>query len=94
MYLHLGKEVIIRTREVLGIFDLDTSTLSRATRDYLARAEKAGRVVSVTDELPKSFIVTASPADGAHTVFLSQISAGTLKKRTGFLDRADRFVST
>lgn len=53
------------------------------TRDYLAAAEKAGRVVTVTGELPKSFIVTTgeSPA-----VYISQISAGTLKKRSGYVD--------
>ena len=76
MYLHLGQESIVRTRDILGIFDLDT-------RDYLAAAEKAGRVVTVTGELPKSFIVTTgeSPA-----VYISQISAGTLKKRSGYVD--------
>lgn len=58
MYLHLGQESIVRTRDILGIFDLDTASLSRHTRDYLAAAEKAGRVVTVTGELPKSFIVT------------------------------------
>jgi hypothetical protein len=64
MYLHLGQESIVRTRDILGIFDLDTASLSRHTRDYLAAAEKAGRVVTVTGELPKSFIVTTgeSPA--------------------------------
>ena len=62
---------------------LDTASLSRHTRDYLAAAEKAGRVVTVTGELPKSFIVTTgeSPA-----VYISQISAGTLKKRSGYVD--------
>ena len=83
MYLHLGQESIVRTRDILGIFDLDTASLSRHTRDYLAPAEKAGRVVTVTGELPKSFIVTTgeSPA-----VYISQISAGTLKKRSGYVD--------
>ena len=80
MYLHLGQESIVRTRDILGIFDLDTASLSRHTRDYLAAAEKAGRVVTVTGELPKSFIVTTgeSPA-----VYISQISAGTLKSAAG-----------
>lgn len=83
MYLHLGQDTILRTRDILGIFDLDTSTLSRHTRDFLARAEQAGRVVNVTTELPKSFIVTAGKTP---TVYISQISAATLKKRSGYLD--------
>lgn len=83
MYLHLGQDSIVRTRDVLGIFDLDSASLSRYTRDYLAKAEKEGRVVNVTDELPKSFIVTV----GEKTlVYISQISASTLKKRSGYVD--------
>lgn len=54
MYLHLGQDTILRTKEILGIFDLDTATLSKHTRDFLARAEKEGRVVNVTGELPKA----------------------------------------
>lgn len=80
MYLHLGQDTILRTKGILGIFDLDTATLSKHTRDFLARAEKEGRVVNVTGELPKSFIVTQGQASG---VYITQISAATLKKRSG-----------
>lgn len=80
MYLHLGQEVVVHSEQILGIFDLDTASLSRHTREYLARAEKEGRVVNVSMELPKSFIVTG----GDHTrVYISQISAATLLKRSG-----------
>lgn len=81
--MHLGQESIVRTKDILGIFDLDTASLARDTRDYLAAAEKGGRVVTVTDELPKSFLVMAN---APHTVYLSQISASTLKKRSGFVE--------
>ena len=83
MYLHLGTDTIIRTKDILGIFDLDSSTISKRTRDLLRRSEVEGRVVNVSGELPKSFIVTTgeSPA-----VYISQISAGTLKKRSGYVD--------
>ncbi len=83
MYLHLGQESIVRTKDILGIFDLDTATISKHTRDYLTAAEKTGRVVNVTTELPKSFIVTTGENP---TVYISQISAGTLKKRSGYLE--------
>ena len=79
MYLHLGQESIVRTRDILGIFDLDTASLSRHTRDYLAAAEKAGRVVTVTGELPKSFILTDWP--GETTVYTSPVSSVTLGAR-------------
>ena len=42
MYLHLGQDKVVSMDEIVGIFDLDTSTVSKATRDYLAKAEKDG----------------------------------------------------
>ena len=57
MYLHLGQSTVITHDEIIGIFDLDNTTVSKKTRDYLSKAEKEGRVNVVSYELPKSFIV-------------------------------------
>lgn len=80
MYLHLGSSVVIPQSDVLGIFDLDNTSWSRITRDFLARAEQTGRVVTVGDDLPKSFTLCRDPA-GTVTVYLSQLSSATLLKR-------------
>ena len=80
MYLHLGSSVVIRQRDVLGIFDLDNTTWSRITREFLTRAEQAGQVVTVGDDLPKSFTLCQN-ARGGVTVYLSQLSSATLLKR-------------
>lgn len=60
MYLHLGQETTVCTAEIIGIFDMDTSSVSVKTREYLAAAQKAGQVVNVSAELPKSFVVQSS----------------------------------
>lgn len=85
MYLHLGQDSLVNTGELIGLFDLDTTTLAKASRDFLAGAEKAGRVVNVSSELPKSYVLTAprTPRTGPQRVYISQISAQTLKKRLG-----------
>ena len=80
MYLHLGQSVVVADQDVIGIFDLDNSSYSRLTRDFLERAEKEGRVVSVTDDLPKSFALCRD-RHGNTTVYLSQLSSATLKGR-------------
>ena len=80
MYLHLGHNTVITHDEILGIFDLDNTTVSKKTRDYLAFAEKHGRVKVVSSELPKSFIVCSDKEENI-TVYLSQISSVTLLKR-------------
>ena len=84
MYLHLGQDTVVRTDEIVGIFDLDTSTVSKRTREFLTKAEKAGRVVNVSMELPKSFVLCAKTGKGE--LYISQISSATLLKRTGFME--------
>lgn len=79
MYLHLGKNTVINTKDIVGIFDMDTSTISKNTRDYLSVAEKAGRVINVSMELPKSFVVCKD--EEGIKVYISQISSQTLQKR-------------
>jgi peroxiredoxin len=79
MYLHLGKDFVVKKKNIIGIFDMDTSTVAKSTRNFLNIAEKKGRVVNVSYELPKSFIVCNE--DGKITVYISQISPSTLEKR-------------
>jgi len=76
MYLHLGNNKIIRHQDIVGIFDLDNATVSSVSRAYLRQAQKAGRLVSITDEIPKSMVLTT---DG--TVYLCQISPPALRGR-------------
>lgn len=84
MYLYLGQNMVVPKADVLGVFDLDNCTSDRITRDYLARAEKRGRVVNVSaDALPKSFVLCAGERKrGAPVrVYLSQPNPATLLKR-------------
>ena len=79
MYLHLGEKTVIRTDDIIGIFDLDTSTTSKNTRDFLSQSEKDGKVINVSFELPKSFILCREKE--SYRVYISQISSQTLLKR-------------
>lgn len=88
MYLHLGQDTVVRESEIIGIFDLDNTTVSAHTRRFLTSAEKAHQVVNVTYELPKTFVLTTKPGckaaqKDAAKVYICQISTNTLKKRTG-----------
>lgn len=78
MYLHLGQETTVCTTDVIGIFDLDTSTISAKTREFLSRAEKAGQVVNTSTELPKSFVVAMGKDQ---TVYICKNAAQTIKNR-------------
>ena len=60
MFLHLGGEAIVKKKDIVAIFDMDNTTISRASREFLANAQDKGMVINVSDELPKSYIVTKS----------------------------------
>ena len=79
MYLHLGQNTVVRTEDIVGVFDMDNSTVSRHTRLFLSKAQKENRVRNVSMELPKSFIVCER--DGRQTVYISQIAPSTLLRR-------------
>ena len=76
MYLHLGEDVVVNSKKIIGIFDMDTSTVNKATRDYLSKAEKEKNIIYVRYELPKSFIVTEDK------IYVSSLNTSTLLKRT------------
>ena len=80
-YLQLEKGESIDKAEIIGIFDIDTATVTKNTRDYLFLKEKEGRCITVSYELPGSFVVCADK-EGNETVYISQLSASTLLKRT------------
>lgn len=84
MYLHLGQDTVVRTSDIIGIFDIENTSLARSTRGYLAQAEKNKLVVNVSYEMPKSFVVCQS--QGKQNVYISQISSSTLKKRADYID--------
>jgi len=80
MYLHLGQNVVVPETDVIGIFDLDNTTGSIITRKFLSDAERNGCVVNVSDELPRSFVVSGKDKD--ITIYLSQLSPQTLNRRS------------
>ncbi len=79
MYLHLGGDTVINTENIVGIFDLENTSISKHTKKFLARAEKEGSVINVSYELPKSFIVAHE--NGEERVYISQLAPSTLFKR-------------
>jgi hypothetical protein len=80
MYIHLGQDVIVEESSVIGIFDMDNTTESKITVNFLNNAEKNGQIVNISDDIPKSFVV-CKKMDKV-TVYLSQLNPATLVKRS------------
>ncbi|MGN0533390.1 MAG: extracellular matrix regulator RemB [Eubacterium sp.] len=76
MYLYLGGDTVIKAKDITGIFDMDTSTVNKATRDYLSNAEKNKKLIYVNYELPKSFVVCNDK------IYVCPFNTATLLKRS------------
>ena len=83
MFLHIGGDVVIPMKDVIAILDIETTTLSGDTREFLKIAEEEGFIVTISDDMPKSFIITE--VNKKSKIYLSPISSVTLQKRTGFV---------
>ena len=79
MYLHIGNNYSVNVRDIVGIFDIENTTVEKCTKLLLERAEKEKKCIYTTYEMPKSFIVTMN--EGRERVYISQLSAATLRKR-------------
>ncbi len=75
MYLFLGGNISVRSDDVIGIFDIEECSVSRITADYLNSCQKKGCVVNVSEDMPKSFIVTGNKT------YISNVSHSTIVKR-------------
>lgn len=84
MYLHLGQDVVVLSRSIIGIFDIENTSISKITKEFLGREEKQRHVVNVSMELPKSFVICLER--GETVVYISQISCATLKKRSAYVE--------
>ena len=78
MYLSIGNDMAVRESSVIGIFDMDNTSTSKRTREFLNKAEKEGQVIPC-DDLPKSFVLTAEY--GFNRVYLTSLASSTLEKR-------------
>lgn len=79
-YLHIGMNVMVDPRRVIGIFDLDNTSTSKLTRRFLDGAEKEGVVQSACEDIPRSIVVCDHPYH-RQIIYLSQLNSQTLLKR-------------
>ena len=79
MYISIGADFSVRDRDVIGIFDLDNTSVSKHTRAFLSEAEAQGEVVDVSGKLPKSYVLTEE--FGLRRVYLTQYNATIMEKR-------------
>ena len=89
MYIHLGRDYVLNDRDIIGIFNLETTTVSPRGREFLNYAQKNGAVVSLSDDLPQCYVLADAPVD---TVYLSELSSAAMKRRTEMSFRSEKLI--
>ena len=80
MYIHLGQNQVINMKDVIGIFDIENTSVSKNTREFLVKMSKKNKVVYVNEDLPKSFVIAKKDNDSI--IYITSLASSTLKKRT------------
>ena len=78
MYLHVGNNQNIRIKDIIGIFDADTATVSAVTKKYLSVADGHKSVTFASEEIPKSFVLYKDRKTKKYRVCFSQLSTASL----------------
>jgi ribosomal protein S8 len=84
MFLHIGGDVVIPMKNVIAILDMESTTLSKDTKNFLRVAEEEGFIEAISVDLPKTFIITEM--DKKSKIYLSPISSVTLQKRSAYIE--------
>ena len=79
MYLHLGQDVSVSSKNIIGIMDLESTSMSKISREFLKIIEEEGFVRNVSEDIPKSYVICE--IDGKSVVYITNISSRTLEKR-------------
>ena len=79
MYLHIGNGQTVKKKEIIGIFDMDTATVSTISKQYLSKKQKEKKVTYEGDDIPRSFLVLTG--EKGERVYLSKISTSGLRLR-------------
>ncbi len=102
MFLHLGGDIMVNTRDVIAILDVESVLDSRHSRNFISKQEKEGSIIRITDEETRSFVITEK-SEGRRKkknsvrqikVYYSPISASTLQKRADLLIRSFSHTSS
>ena len=74
-FLDISSTVFIDTDDIICILDMDKTTTSRITRDYLRGCEKQSKLKNTATDIPKSIVISNSG------VYFAQPSVLSLKGR-------------
>lgn len=87
MYVHIGKDVIIKSENIIAIFDIRTLEKKNSLENICKNLKISDKIIDVSENNQKSLIIVS----GKNTTkgYISNISSTTLGKRTSKYERME-----
>ena len=86
MYHHLGRDTVVNTKDIISVLDLESTSVSKISKEFLKIVEEEGFVRNVSDEIPRSVVICEEM--GQSVVYITNIStkalAGRIKEKENF----------
>lgn len=79
MFIHPGKNSVLRKEDIIGIFELDNVSFSKRSREFLRKSEERGEVTDDSEDIPRSFILSSN--DGKTRLTLTHVTTRTIIRR-------------
>ena len=79
MYINVGKDLVIKEEDIIGIFNLDYIGNTKEYRKFKSNLEEQKLLQTITPNLGKTFILTES--QGKSKAYITNIGASTIGKR-------------
>ena len=79
MLLHIGNETIVNSKNIIGLFDLEKTSVKKDVKKFLKNATKKETIVNVSYEMPKTFILCCE--NDCETIYVTALSVNTLIRR-------------
>ncbi len=75
IFIHIGNGTVLKTKDIIGVFDTDTATVTKTTRELLSNAQKNNKLETVSLDIPRAFVVAADK------IYLSPLSSQAICRR-------------
>ncbi|MBQ7132580.1 MAG: DUF370 domain-containing protein [Oscillospiraceae bacterium] len=80
MYIHLGNDIAVNSKDIVGIFDLENTSVGKITREFFKKSTRENRIINVSLDMPKSFVI-CKKQNGKEIIYITSLSCSTLLKR-------------
>ena len=88
MYLHIGKDIAIKSENIVAIFDISSIEKKNSLENICKNLGISDKIIDVSENNKKTLIITSK--NNETKGYISNISSITLGKRTSKYERMDR----